>query len=882
MKKQINVNKYNNVKIFSKLDMNKSADKAYATKVISAFENFIQYLQDDDAIIDHTYLWDIVSMPNNYLFSEGVNLVIFNLPDDDITNNVELVCPTNHYSNEFYQARKPTIILMKKGPYYEPIYSYTKNKKGFPLIVKEYKELNPHLSKTMKTVFKEIIKPFFNKVCRPLDSMPNVYKMKKPLLLHDLIKKLDQYKYTINKFVLNFNNKVIGVMAEEPPPYERNGFIPCYPSAINEEFKKDVNVVFMTDLSLWTTYKNTVQFLNKLNKRSKLRKLEADIPYLPAFKIVEEDHVVGILTNTNQFIQLSQPIRVDEVESELNLPSIDETNYIINSTKPKEDNYMIQSEVAITTNQDVDEERVNYIKKIKLETSFYNVFRNTIRVLINNYEYSKIRVKIENELLKEYLIYSEKLKNVDRLLRELVKDKIQFIGDQNYYKLINEVSTCVVKNKDKCASSPNLCVVTEKGSCNLILPEKNLITNKINEPIYYGRMADELIRYNRIQSFMLQPQTYLSFNNIGYNLRDNELILIHSLLTKEYFETLKPTVTNKYIKQMSYDEVNPIISQMYENKFPLVDNSIIGKNNKDDKNDKKDKNNKDDKVVKCIKIKPRIQSTAWNSCFPDNYGEIVYGNTNYCTINFIIDLIERKTGEKLTVNGVKNVLFDEYKKYLDKYIEKIVDILILEGKKTLGDQVSGGIISFSNLIYTDNYFFTTFDLWLLVTKYEIPTVFISPHFILQTKYSKRAFIAYGERNDQFAFIIIPGFTAEKVPTFKLIVSSEKEAFISIDKLNGECLDNIQEALNNKETIESYLEKFTKPNTRKKKPLPFIIEDDSEEVPEKAVEENVVGEKAVEENVVGEKAVEEKATSGKTKKNKKNNVPAKPRTKKNKI
>jgi hypothetical protein len=170
------------------------------------------------------------------------------------------------------------------------------------------------------------------------------------------------------------------------------------------------------------------------------------------------------------------------------------------------------------------------------------------------------------------------------------------------------------------------------------------------------------------------------------------------------------------------------------------------------------------------------------------------------------------------------VLFEEYKKYLDKYIEKIVDILILEGKKTLGDQVSGGIISFSNLIYTDNYFFTTFDLWLLVTKYEIPTVFISPHYILQTKYSKRTFIAYGERNDQFAFIIIPGFTAEKIPTFKLITSSEKEAFISIDKLSGECLDNIQEALNNKESIESYLEKFTKPNTKKKKPLPFNIEE----------------------------------------------------------
>ena len=371
-------------------------------------------------------------------------------------------------------------------------------------------------------------------------------------------------------------------------------------------------------------------------------------------------------------------------------------------------------------------------------------------------------------------------------------------------------------------------------------------------------MSDELIRYNRIKSFMLQPQTYLSFNNIGYNLRDNELILIQSLLTQEYFETLKPTITNKYIKQMSYDEVNPIITQMYENKFPLPDNSISGKKD----NEKKDKT---EKTENCLKIKPHISSTAWNSCFPNNYGEIVYGNTNYCTINFIIDLIEKKTSEKLTVNGIKNVLFEEYKKYLDKYIDKIVDILILEGKKTLGDQVRGGLISFSNLIYNDNYFFTAFDLWLLVTKYEIPTIFICPHFILQTKFTRRIFIAHGDRSDNFAFIIIPGFTPERVPTFKLIASHEKEAFIPLNKF--ECGDKLQEAFDNKETIESYLDNFTKPKTRKKKPLPFIIEEDSEKVQEKAVEE---------------KAVEEKVVPGKTKKNKKNNVPAKPRTKKNKI
>ena len=84
--------------------MENENEKLFYTKVVSAFENFKAFLRDDNAVIDHTYLWDIISMPNKYLFPTGVNLVIFQLPNDDITNNVQLLCPTNHYSNEFYEV----------------------------------------------------------------------------------------------------------------------------------------------------------------------------------------------------------------------------------------------------------------------------------------------------------------------------------------------------------------------------------------------------------------------------------------------------------------------------------------------------------------------------------------------------------------------------------------------------------------------------------------------------------------------------------------------------------------------------------------------------------------------------------------------------------
>ena len=298
--KNVDVEKYKNTKLYTKLNIKDNEhDIAYFKKVISSFENFVDFLSDEDALIDHTYLWDIVSMPNKYLFPNGVNLVIFQLPKDDITNNVQLLCPTNHYSSEFYEARKPTIIIMKEDSYYEPIYTYTTNNKNIN-VAKEFKEHDPHLSKTMRAVFKEIIKPFFNIICKPLDSMPNIYKAKRPIILYDLVQKLDKYEYKIKKLVLNFNNKVIGVVAEEPGVSNNIGFIPCYPSALDEDLKKDLDYVFMTDLSLWNTYENTVRFLNKLDNRSKKRRAEPDIPCKPAFKIVEDEHVVGILTNTNQ------------------------------------------------------------------------------------------------------------------------------------------------------------------------------------------------------------------------------------------------------------------------------------------------------------------------------------------------------------------------------------------------------------------------------------------------------------------------------------------------------------------------------------------------------------------------------------------------------
>ena len=892
--KEIDVNNLNekytkNVKIYSKLNMSVEADKLFYIKVVSAFENFIDFLNDNDAVIDHTYLWDLVCMPNKYVFGQdGINLVIFEIPNDDITNNVQMVCPSNHYSTEFYDASKPTLFLLKEGNYYEPIYSYTINNKKLS-VKKIFSERNPHLSPSIKAVFSEIVKPFLDIMCRPLRSMPpggllppKVYTAKTPLLLHNLLDKIQGYKgYKILKLVVNFHNKVIGVLVENPSKIK--GFVPCYPSKIENSFKdEEIDYVFMTDLDLWNTYDNTIEFLQDLEKRSKKKIIGEDkkelskIPCAPAFKIIEDELIVGILTETNQFIQLSEPISEGEINPKYNIPSFKNNNYIINKdAKP-----MVQSDVLISTSNKVDEERVDFVKKIKAETNFYNVFRNTIKILLNDYKNNELKVSIETELSNEYHTYSQKLKKISDIFlkdfKELIDDTFLFDGNDNYYKLIDEVSTCIVKDENSCRKESNLCAVTENGKCRLILPEKSLIAldkttkeYKLNKPIYFQKMADELIRYNRIKSFMFQPQTYLSFGNVGYNLRDNEIIMLQSLLTQEYFENIVPVIINKYVKYNSYDEAEPIISQPYDNVVPSLDAAIGRKNTNE-----------------CKTTKKKIGSGKWNKCFPEIFKEIQYGTkdnkSNYCTFMFIIDLIERKIAKKLSVNDIKKVLHEEYVKYLEDFDNQIIDILILEGKKKLGDQVKSGILAFVDFITTDNYFLTTFDLLLLVQKFKIPTIFISTTKLLETNNKSHFFIGYGKENDDFAFVVVPGISAENVPVFKLIETNTNDVFISLDKLiDCEYKTEIIEVLNSENIIivDEFLREFNPKKLGKKK---LIVEEDSEnenEEPVKKAKKQPKKPLIVESSspVSSEEFVINK--KGKTKKTKL--VGIKPKTKKNK-
>jgi hypothetical protein len=780
---------YMSTKLFQKVNKSNPKDMAYFNNVKTAFENFISFLRDDDVEIDYTYLWDIVCRTDSTIFKNGLNLVILEISNSDTTNNVEMICPTNHYSAEFYDSRKRTLILLKNGDFYEPIYSY-RNEGKKTVVGKTFSEFDPQISKSMRYILKKLIKPLLKQTCSPLLSLPNVYKFKSALPLTVIVELLSRANYDITKQVVNYQGKVISVVCQDPNGHV--GVVPCFPSAIDKSF----DFVYMSDDSMYQSYQDTVDFLEELSDRTQRK-----IPSRPEFKVTEDEMVVGILTETNQFVQVKEPVPLSDITDDIKVL--------------KENNYLI-ADATTALSKEVDTERVSYIRKIKLETNFYNVFRNTIRILLNKYENIKLREKIEADVKDIVMLYMMKLNQVIEGLRELVDDSILF-SDEYDYEMVGDISTCIVlEDENKCNGNRPLCAFSTGNGCQLVLPKRNLLTGTDNETFYFGKMADELIRYSRINSFIFKPETYLSFGQVNYNLRDSEIVVLQSLLTSDYFDGLVPEELNKYASFNTFDSAQPSISQVYENKHKHF--MVQGESANDDEDSAK--------AAECAPQRgPKVASVKWRKCFDKNYSELIYMANEQCGYYMLIDTIRKARGVQLTVTQLKTELLAEYAKFVAPFRAQVVDVLIAEGKRTRGREVQRGSRSFQHFILDDDYFITNLDIWLMVEKYEIPTILLSLKPLLQTKNEQKHLVLYGdETSDAFVFIIAPTMKTETVPGYKVVESPDQSIFIPLDDTSCEAF--FTESVDNKISIKQFLENFKKKAARKErtKPRLRLIED----------------------------------------------------------
>ena len=294
----------------------------------------------------------------------------------------------------------------------------------------------------------------------------------------------------------------------------------------------------------------------------------------PKVKVVEDGLVVGIITETNQFIQVN--VDVDPTQNqEDDLPTITEGNHL------KADKDIA---TAAATDDARDKSRERYVRNIRLETNFYNVFRNTARNILNRPENRAVKDEVEKIIASTFTIYTHKLSQIIALMKRITVKHVAFIRySKETLKMVGEVSGCISRDNETCGNK-SYCLKEAGGLCKLLLPQRNLMYPDIdNEIAYFGKLSDEMIRYERVKLFMFEPAKYLTFQEIKYNLNDDEIILLESLITQEYFDDLVPVDANPYALQTSFYTVNPnantgVLIQRYDNTYrkSYVDRALEG------------------------------------------------------------------------------------------------------------------------------------------------------------------------------------------------------------------------------------------------------------------------------------------------------------------
>ena len=687
----IDPTKYEDAEFMKSLNQGDETQLDYIYDTIASYESFISFMTNPDSYIDHTYLWDIVCSPNPALFSNGLNLAILKIRNVDMTDDIELLCPTSVYSPILFDIRKETVILIKHDAYFEPVYLFKSQPQEKPIIEKTFVEKKSPIHDIL-----QIIRMSIESNCSPKSSIvegnPKVYKFAKALSAESLRIELLKHKFIIKGQIINYQSKVIGLWVK----YEKRGiYVPCSPSPQLPEYEvtegqKELPKIFMDDPILWLDYETTVKLLQNIYDSTK-----GQIKTRPVFKIAEDKQIIGVLTETNQFVMISKP--VDPIED--GIPMI------------KDENYIVADRVFAQSNQE-DPKRTEIIKKIKLETQFYGAFRTTVRMLLNDPVNSRDKLQIMNIIEKKQ--DENPVDLIETILHTLCDSYVTFqIFDEQLLASLDEISDCFTNTEEK-----KYCVI-QNSQKQLIIPKYHLISKKLNEHIYFSRMADELWRYKRIQLFMLNSKMYLNLTNTEYRINPNEMLMLESLLTTDYFKSLEPYEHGNTV--ITYETANPIITQKYSNEVSqITQQQMIQK-------DQTTKIIENRWKAECEKsshsITGKKTSSEWIAFFPTPpFEEIDLHKTVKCSYYPIIYVYHAIHGTFLTVEEIKMTLKRGYENQ-GFYYNKVLQILNKQGKHEIHEKITKKKTTDLPLeINAESYFLTTLDLWVLADHYQLPIV----------------------------------------------------------------------------------------------------------------------------------------------------------------
>ena len=158
---------------------------------------------------------------------------------------------------------------------------------------------------------------------------------------------------------------------------------------------------------------------------------------------------------------------------------------------------------------------------------------------------------------------------------------------------------------------------------------------------------------------------------------------------------------------------------------------------------------------------------------------------------------EDDTEKEITINKAKIELIEIYKKIIEeKGLMFLISILHNQGKISLMKKIKSNEININELIMSEHYYFTNFDICLLVNKYKIPLILISSTKLQEN--DKRLITYNYNINNQFYYVIKQNAKKNNiVQTYIQFLTNNEQMKFPYDSFSQKLKDEIK---NNKITI----------------------------------------------------------------------------------
>ena len=672
---------YVNSSLVKMTDPSNATQMAALATIISAYVSYQEYLSSEESKVEHQYLWDLITKPNPRLFPRGINLVIMEEGDGDGTADIRLICPSNHYADSFFSQSLNTAVLICRESIYEVLILYEDTKAAYRItkLFKTDRASTGVLGKLTSVI--QSIGSTINKKCNPLPSMPRVYDYTPNANCSTVQSALVKMNFQINKRITNYNGKVLGFDVQRGA---RRGMIPCFPSTMPESAAAGAPV--WLDDFVGESYSKTRELLDIVHRES-----EGTVVCRPLLKATEDGLLVGIMTAGNQFVPLGEP----------------EQDTFGNDLQPIVMGQYEDANRVGLVGKGQDEARTQSMKRIKLESVFFETFRNQVRTLLGEFANVELRSQLVAVLDSHDQDYYMKMGQVIAFLTDLLEDKVSFVTTDE--RFISDI----LGTRDLAAF--NVCV-QDSEQCRLLIPKTNLINSLDNEKVYFGRMADELVRYTRIKDFILNPAAFLSFSHIQYELNQDEIILLQSLLDQAYFENLVPKIANEFVKGSGYDTAQPHATEQYSERAELQPQAA---------------------TVTCPKPTVRKVTGKWQRVFPSGSEELEFPNDPAeCTFQVLLAIASSSDSGVTSVATLKKQLVSAYDEAWPEFGSKIIAILSSEGKQSFAKVLRKNEITMDTVVSSQHYFARTWICGcLLITCPCLSFSIVPPRLLLARAHS---------------------------------------------------------------------------------------------------------------------------------------------------